>query len=92
MLIDIEFFFVHTADNRACLPPGLLVYFWCAIKLWEAAGLSKAAAEVSLLRIREGVLVGLDEVFEGLGGSEHLAVGFPGLEAFVCGGVQEVVL
>ena len=68
------------------------MYFGGAIELWEAAGLSEAAAEVGPLRVREGVLVGLDEVFEGLGGSEHLAVGFPGLEAFVCGGVQEVVL
>ena len=53
-------------------------------------GLSMCEHEVGLLRIREGVLVGLDEVFEGLGGSEHVFVGVSGLVSGGAGGVWQL--
>ena len=63
-----------------------------AVELGQSAGLFETSSKVCLFRVREGGLVGLDEVFECFCGTEHMAVSFPGFKALVGVGVQEVVL
>ncbi len=83
---------VDAADDGASLPFGFLVDLGGAVELGQSSGFFKAAFEVSCLRVRQRLLVGLDEMFKCFGGTVHLAVGFPVFKALVGGGIQEVVL